>query len=118
MMQDSNSTITSLVGSLFRSGLMITGTLGIYHGATINDGQAQVIAGLVVDFVTVAWSLYQKLQAAWTSRKLQVAAAVESARATHLAGTPVPMTVTVTPDGQANIATRVTAAEAAAAPKV
>jgi hypothetical protein len=70
-------TITALVFSLLRSILMLAAALGIYHGATVDDGTLMLISGGIVAVATAAWSLYDKLQAA----RKQHAAALASALA-------------------------------------
>lgn len=66
------------------------------------------VGGALVTTGVAFWSMWQKRQA----RRLEVASAVASAEI----GTPV--VVTVTPEGMPNVATRVSATEAAAAPSV
>ena len=70
-------TITALVCSLLRSAMLLGAALGIYHGATVDDGTLSLVAGLIVTFGTAAWSLVDKIQAA----RNQHATAVVSAAA-------------------------------------
>lgn len=73
----SSPTITALVFSLLRSGLLLASALGIYHGATVDDATLSLVAGLLVAFGTTAWSLADKIMAA----RKQHATALASASA-------------------------------------
>lgn len=107
-----SSPFLPIVAAMIRGLVGIASGAGFTWAATVSGDQATMIATAVVAGAMLAWSGWQKIAAVRASRRSQVAAAVASFEQ----GAPV--TVTETPVGQPNVATRVSAAEAAAAPSV
>lgn len=102
----------------------IVGTLGITLPA-LTDAQiadymsaGMVLFGFLSWAWTAIWSWRQKAAADKAKRGAEVSAAKATAAATMEAGRAMPVTVTVTPEGQDNEAVRVRPAELAAAPSV
>ncbi len=96
---------------------LIGGVLGAFGIAipTLSDAQLSgyiSAAMILIGLGMYAWSAYTSWQAKNADRKVLVASTVASVQ--H--GTPV--VVTVTPEGQPNVATKVSATEQATAPSV
>ncbi len=107
-----------LIGTTVRGVLYIGGSAGLTWAQTVSGDQIQMIVTAIALAATFGWSIQQKFAAIRDKRRAEVAAASASAEATMKAGTPTPVTVTVTAEGTPNVATRVSATEAAAAPSV
>jgi len=101
-----------IVAGLVRGVVGIASGFGFTWALTVSGDQITMAATAVVAVAMLLWSGWQKIAAIRASRSAEVAAAVASAEKG------VPVVVTVTPEGQDNIATRVSATEAAAAPSV
>jgi hypothetical protein len=93
-------------GALASAGIVIPSLTDAQISGYISA--AMTAAGIASYAASAVWSWYQKVK----DRKMLVASAVASAQ--HGA----PVVVTVTPEGQPNVATRVSPAEQAAAPSV
>jgi hypothetical protein len=107
-----------IMGAVVRGLLQIASGLGFTWALTVSGDQIQMAVTAAAMLATLVWSAWQKIAAIKAARLAEVAAAKASAEATMKAGTPMPVTVTVTAKGLDNIATRVPATEAAAAPSV
>lgn len=104
----------------------ILGTLGIVL-PVLTDAQISAYVGAVMVLIGIAsyvwtaiWSSWDKYRAEREKRSAEVGAAVASADATERRGANTPVTVFVTPEGESNLAVRVSAREASAVevPKV
>jgi hypothetical protein len=69
--------ITTLVYTIIRSLLQITGAFGITWGQTVSGAVWQQVAGAVAIMIGLGWGMYQKFQQA----RLDHAGNVASARA-------------------------------------
>ncbi len=107
----SDETQAMLLGFV-RHLLTVAGTMFAAGGINLSGTQLDNLAGGIVALAVVGWSMWQKRTAAVASRQIAVASAV----ATFEKGTPV--TVEVTPVGEPNVATKISATEIAAAPAV
>ena len=107
----SDETQAMLLGAV-RHLLTLAGGYLAAGGITLTGTQYDNLAGGIVAIVMVGWSLWQKRSASTAARQVAVASAV----ATLEKG--VPVTVAVTPPGEANVATKISATEIAAAPAV
>ncbi len=104
--------LSQIIQGLIRTLIVAFGAWAATGGVTLTGTQLDQLTGSAMILVGAGWSVGQKWWAERAKRTAEVSAAVASVE--H--GTPV--TVTVTPVGQDNIATRVSAAEQAAAPAV
>ncbi len=107
-----NDLAQQIIGGAVRSLVAMAAGYMAAKGIALTGSQTDTIIGALMILGTVGWSGLQKVWASSASRSIAVASAVASVE--H----GVPVTVTVTPEGQPNVATRVSGAEAAAAPAV
>ena len=108
MSDDTKAVILGLVRHLL-------GAAGAYlaaGGITLTGTQLDNLAGVAVILMAGGWSWWQKRAAAATSRQVAVASAVATFEKK------VPVIVAVTPRGEPNVATRISATEIATAPAV
>ncbi len=101
-----------IVLGLVRGVVGIASGIGFAWATAVSGDMATMIATALTALGMLGWSAWQKIEATREARGREVAAAVASAEQG------VPVTVTVTPPGEANIATRISATEASAAPIV
>ncbi len=107
-----DSLVQQIVGGIVRTLIAAAGAALASGGIVLTGTQLDTFAGILTIMLMGGWSVIQKWWAAQSARTGAVSAAVASAQQ----GTPV--TVTVTPPGEDNIATRVSATEQASAPTV
>jgi hypothetical protein len=107
-----NDLTQQILGGLVRTGVASFGAWAAAGGVTLTGTQLDQLSGILLMLAAGGWSAIQKWLSQRTNRTALVASAVASAQ--HGA----PVVVTVTPEGQPNVATRVSPAEQAAAPSV
>jgi hypothetical protein len=107
-----NDLVQQILGGLVRTAIAAFGAWAAAGGVVLTGTQLDQLSGAALILAMAGWSAVQKWIAAQTSRTAQVAAAVASVEK----GSPV--VVTVTPEGQPNVATKISATEQAAAPSV
>ncbi len=107
-----------IIGGLVRGVVQIASGLGFTWALTVSGDQITMATTAAAMLATLGWSSWQKIAAIRDARLAEVAAAKASAQATMATGKPTPVTVTVTPEGQPNIAVPVSAVEMAQAPAV
>lgn len=107
-----NDQIQAIILGVVRHAVTALGAYLATDGISLTGSQTETMIGAIMVVISLGFSWAQKVWQARAARTGAVAAAVESARQ----GTPV--TVTVTPVGQPNIATKVSRVEQAAAPTV
>lgn len=107
-----------IVAGLVRGVVGIAAGLGAGWAQFVTGDQITTAAMAAVALGMLVWSVWQKIAAVREKRAAEVAAAVASAKLTYENARPMPVTVTVTPAGEPNIATRINATEMAAAPAV
>jgi len=101
-----------IIAGIVRGIVGIASGFGFTWALTVSGDQITMAATAAVALGMLLWSGWQKIAAIRAARRTAVAAAVASAEKG------VPVIVTETPPGQQNIATRVSATEAANAPAV
>ncbi len=107
-----NDLTQQIIGGIVRAVIAAAGGYITAKGIPLTDTQLDQLVGPMTIALIMGWSSIQK----WLTDKFTHSIAVASAVASVEQGMPV--TVTVTPKGQDNIATKVSAAEANAAPSV
>lgn len=88
-----NPTLTSLLFSLLRAGLVAGSTLGIWHGASVPDGTLMMLASALVALGSAAWGIWDKVQAARKVHDSAMLSAEASRVASRMAGAPVGVAV-------------------------
>jgi len=101
-----------IVAGLVRGVLGIASGVGFTWASTVTGDQTTMVATAAVAVGMLGWSAWQKVSSIRAARKSEVASAVASAQ--H----GVPVTVTETPAGRPNVATRISVDEALEAPAV
>ncbi len=101
-----------IVAGVIRGAVAIASGVGFTFALTVTDSQRQMAATAALALGMLGWSAWQKVAAVRAARKAVVAAAVASVKIG------IPVTVTVTPPGQPNIATIIDPMEIATAPTV
>ena len=104
--------VQQIIGGIVRAVIAAVGGYITAKGIPLTDTQLDQMVGPLTIALIMGWSSIQK----WLTDKFTRSIAVASAVASVEQGTPV--VVTVTPKGQDNVSTKVSAAEANAAPSV
>jgi hypothetical protein len=102
--------VQQIIGGEVRTGVIAFGTWAAAGGVHLTGTELDQIAGTVLVLIMAIWSGVQKYLTQVAARKREVAAAKASAEQGK------PVTVTVTPAGQPNIAIPVPPPELIAAP--
>ena len=105
--------IMPFVLALVRHGVAAFGVYLAAIGITVTGSMQEQIVGFLMVVVAIGLSFMDKLWAKWKARTGNVLAARASSEATMVAGVETPVTVTITPAGQPNIAVTVPPEEAA-----
>jgi hypothetical protein len=107
-----NDLAQQIIGGIVRAVIAAVGGYIMAKGIPLTDTQLDSLVGPATVILIAGWSSIQK----WLTDKFTRSIAVASAVTSVEQGTPV--VVTVTPKGQDNVATKVSAEEANAAPSV